>query len=218
MSRLRLLVALATLCVAAPLGAQQPQGAPQPPQLPRVAPSTRATVEVLFTHRMIGSNWSGTGATGGPIRMAIDYGQPHLRGRQLGVGGLVPMDSVWRLGANMATTLTTDVDVTIGDKFIPRGIYTLFVLPSRGGWKLIVNRQLMQWGTDYDPAQDFARIDLRTRTLAEPMESLAIFLEPQVEMNAQGEPVAPTSPRMPRGTLRIVWGTVELTTDWRVGR
>ena len=125
---------LVTLCaLAAPAMAQQPAPQPQqaPPQFPRVAPSSRATVEVMFTHRLIGDRWLGTGSTGGPIRFAIDYGQPHLRGRRLGSPDLVPMDSVWRLGANLATTMTTDVDLTIGDKLVPRGVYTLFVLPSR---------------------------------------------------------------------------------------
>ena len=208
------IAALACVAAASPLAAQQPTA----PQLPRVAPSSRATVEVLFTHRMIGGRWMNTGPAGGPVRLAIDYGQPHLRGRRLGAPGFVPMDSVWRLGANVATTLTTDLDITIGDKFIPRGSYSLFVLPSGAGWKLIVNSATGQWGTDYDPTQDFARVDLRARTIAEPMESLAIFLVPQIVLNAQGQAAAPAPGAMPRGTLRIVWGTTELTTDWRVGR
>lgn len=209
------LAALALAALAAPLGAQQ---APAQPQLPRVAPSSRATVEVLFTHRMIGGRWLNTGPTGGATRLAIDYGQPHLRGRRVGDPGLIPMDSVWRLGANVSTTLTTDLDITIGDKFVPRGSYSLLVLPSSAGWKLIVNRATRQWGTEYDASQDVARIDLRMRTTAEPMESLAIFLVPQVELNAQGQAAAPPPGALPRGVLRILWGTVELTTDWRVGR
>ena len=209
------LTALAVAVIAAPLAAQQPT---PPPQLPRVAPSSRATVEVLFTHRMIGGRWLNTGPAGGAVRLAIEYGQPHLRGRRLGSPGLVPTDSVWRLGANVATTLTTDLDITIGDKFVPRGSYSLFVLPTSAGWKLIVNRATGQWGTDYDAAQDVARIDLRTRTTAEPMESLAIFLVPQVELNAQGQAAAPPPGTMPRGVLRILWGDTELSTDWRVGR
>jgi hypothetical protein len=150
-------------------------------------------------------------STSGPARIAIDYGQPHLRGRNvIGMPGVVPWDSVWRTGANMSTQLTAEVDLTIGNNFIPRGIYTLFSLPTRTGWKLIVSKQVLQWGTDYDPAQDFARIDLHARTLAEPLESLTFWLVPALEN--------PPSTAFPHGVLRLAWGTLELSTDWRVGR
>ena len=50
------------------------------------------------------------------------------------------------------------------------------------------------------------------------MESLAIFLVPNAEMNAQGQAAPPPPGSMPRGVLKILWGTTELSTDWRVGR
>src|SRR5881296_1844751 len=88
----------------------------------------------------------------GPSRIAISYGQPHARGRRV-EGGLIPLDTVWRFGANMATTLHSDLDLTLGDLKLPRGDYSLFVLYSRAGWQLIVNRGTGQWGTDYDPTK-----------------------------------------------------------------
>lgn len=215
---------LAVLCagtvLAHALGAQQPAppaGGPPPPmrpqpaqQMPRAAASTRATVEVLLSHRIIGGNWFNTSTASGPARIRIDYGQPHARGRPV-VGALVPMDSVWRLGANVATHLTTDVDLTIGNAFIPRGVYSLFIWPARSGWKLIVNKAVGEWGTDYDPTQDLARVDLRSRTLTDPVESLSIYLVPTLD--------APNAPvTLPRGLLRIVWERTELTADWKVGR
>jgi hypothetical protein len=214
MIRTRFAAGLLALAAAAPLAAQgtpttqQPQQQqPRPPQGPRAMPSTRATVEVQLSHRLIGSQWFQTGAAGGPIRIAIDYGQPHLRGRDL--AAVVPADSVWRLGANLATHLVTDVDITIGDRFVPRGTYTLFARRTGGGWQLVINRQIGQWGTDYDATADVGRVPLRVRTMGESFESLAIFLVPAGD-------AAP--PAMPRGMLRIVWGNTELSTDWRVGR
>jgi len=153
-------------------------------------PSGRARVAVSF--RRPGSRDA--------LSVAIDYGQPHARGRQV-AGGVVPYDRVWRTGANAATSLVTDVDLTIGGTRVPRGSYTLYSLPTRAGWKLIVNRQTGQWGTEYDPARDLARIDLRTRTLREPLESFTIWLVP----SGNG-----------RGVLRLAWGTTELSTDWAV--
>jgi hypothetical protein len=125
-------------------------------------------------------------------------------------GTVVPWDSVWRTGANAATQLSTDLDITIGSTFIPRGIYSLFTLPTRQGWKLIVSKQLLGWGTEYDPAQDLARIDLRSRNLAEPIESLTFWLVPIPEQQP--------SQTLPHGTLKLAWGSLELSTDWRVGR
>jgi hypothetical protein len=191
--------------------ATQPAAAPaQRPAIPRAAASTRATVEVLIDRRQLEGSWT-QAIVAGPARIAIDYGQPHLRGRNvIGMPGVVPWDSVWRTGANMATQLTTEVDLTLGNAFIPRGIYTLFSLPTRTGWKLVVSKQLLQWGTDYDPTQDVARIDLRSRSLGTPLESLTFWLVPTIED-------APST-TFPHGVLKFAWGTTELSTDWRVGR
>jgi hypothetical protein len=168
-------------------------------------------VAVLIDSRWGEGGWFGALSLAGPAKIAIDYGQPHARGRNvIGLAGVMPWDTVWRAGANMSTQLTAEVDMTIGNTFIPRGIYSLFALPTRNGWKLIVSKEVLQWGTDYDPKQDFARIDLRARTLAEPIESLTFWLVPAI--------VDPPSPTFPHGVLKFAWGNTELSTDWRVGR
>jgi hypothetical protein len=214
----RFVVIGALVVIPADLRAQS-QPAPRPaaaqpaqaPRIPRAAPSTRASVEVLIDSRWLEGSWGGALNVAGPARIKIDYGQPHARGRNvIGMPGVVPWDSVWRAGANMSTQLTAEVDLTIGSTFIPRGIYTLFALPTRNGWKLIVSKEVLQWGTDYDPKQDFARIDLRSRTLTEPIESLTFWLVPALE--------APPSTTFPHGVLKLAWGSTELSTDWRVGR
>lgn len=220
MAVIRLVAACAAviLLAGAAEAQQPPAGAPasaapaQPtPRIPRATASTRASVQVLIDSRWGEGGWFGALDLAGPAKIAIDYGQPHTRGRSvIGMPGVVPWDSVWRTGANMSTQLTTEVDLTLGGTFIPRGIYTLFTLPTRNGWKLIVSKELLQWGTDYDPSRDFARIDLRQRSLTEPMESLTFWLIPAIENRA--------SATFPHGILKFAWGTTELSTDWRVGR
>ncbi|HYS69050.1 MAG TPA: DUF2911 domain-containing protein [Gemmatimonadaceae bacterium] len=220
---MRVLPVLAvTVIAAAPFAnAQQPTAPAQPaagpaqqaPRIPRAAASTRASVQVLIDSRFDAreGGWFGALNLAGPARIAIDYGQPHLRGRNvIGMPGVVPWDSAWRTGANMATQLSTEVDLTIGNTFIPRGVYTLFSLPTRNGWKLIVSKDVMQWGTDYNASRDFARIDLRQRTLSEPVESLTFWLIPAIEV--------PPSTTLPHGVLKFAWGNTELSTDWKVGR
>ena len=199
-----------------PAAANRPpaaQPAQQAPRIPRAAASTRASVSVLVDSRYDSKEggWFGALNLAGPAKITIDYGQPHLRGRSvIGMPGVVPWDTAWRTGANMATQLSTEVDLTIGTAYIPRGVYTLFSLPTRSGWKLIVSKDVNQWGTDYDSSKDFARIDLRQRALSEPLESLTFWLVPAIE--------PATSTTFAHGVLKFAWGNTELSTDWRVGR
>jgi hypothetical protein len=191
---------------APPLAAQQP--APQSPPL-RVAASSFATVEVHLNSRRIGDRWyEEDAALTGPSRIAITYGQPHARGRRID-GGLVPRDTVWRFGANAATTLHTDVDLVLDTLRVRRGDYALFVLRSAAGWQLILNRNTAAWGTDYDPTADVGRIALASRTRTESEESLTIYLVPDSPRPGSGYANL-------AGRLRIVWGTTELSTGWRI--
>ena len=165
----------------------------------RAAPSGRGTTEVTLT--LVDSV---ARAAAKPSLIRIDYGQPHLRGRQLHAAGLVPYDSLWRLGANDATTLMTDVDLVLGGKSIPKGTYVLQALPTRAGWKLVVQKQMApgEPAATTNAANELARIDLRLSTNASPLESLSMWLIPS------------TQPGAPRGELRMAWGTVALSTDW----
>ncbi len=188
--------------------AQTPQPPPPPTPL-RIAASSFASVEVHLNSRRIGNSWYEEDASlTGPSRIAITYGQPHARGRKV-EGGLIPLDTVWRFGANVATTLHTDLDMTLGDLKIPRGDYSLFMLYSRGGYALIVNRGTGQWGSDRNAALDLGRVPLASRTLAEPEGSLTVYLVPDAAQPTTGYAEL-------RGALRIKWGSTELSTVWRV--
>ena len=184
--------------------------AQQQPATPlRVAASSQASVEVHLNARRIGNRWYEEDASlSGPSRIAISYGQPHARGRKV-EGGLIPLDTVWRFGANMATTLHSDLDITLGDLKLPRGDYSLFVLYSRTGYALIVNRGTGQWGTDHDATKDIGRVSLTSRTMAEAEPSLSIYLVPD-------SPDPTTGYANLSGILRVKWGTTELTAPWRV--
>jgi Protein of unknown function (DUF2911) len=92
--------------------------------------------------------------------VTIDYSRPSMRSRKI-FGGLVPYDQVWRTGANAATSLKTDVDLDIGGTTVPKGSYTLYTLPGMNSWKLIINKQTGQWGTEYNQGQDLARVDMK---------------------------------------------------------
>jgi hypothetical protein len=121
-------------------------------------------------------------ASVGSAKITIVYGRPYTKDPKSGEkrkiwGGLVPFGKVWRLGANEATTLTTDKDITIGGTAIAAGTYTLFLLPEEAGAKLIVNKQTGQWGTKYDEKQDLVRIDMKKAAADKPVDQFTIAVD-----------------------------------------
>jgi hypothetical protein len=111
--------------------------------------------------------------------LTITYGRPYLKGRQVFGHDLVPFGQVWRLGADEATKLTTDTDITINDLKVPKGSYSLFTIPAKDHWTLIVDKKADQWGAfSYDPAQDLGRTQLSIEPLANPVEQFTISLKP----------------------------------------
>jgi hypothetical protein len=106
-------------------------------------------------------------------KISISYGRPSMHGRKI-MGELVPYGRVWRTGANEATSLSSQADLNIGGTNVPAGDYTLYTLPSEGGWKLIINKQTGQWGTEYNEGQDLARVDMQKSSLQQPVEQFTI--------------------------------------------
>jgi hypothetical protein len=105
-----------------------------------------------------------TGTIGGHT-VTIKYSSPGVKGREgqiFNQGGLIQKTHkqypVWRAGANSATTLHTDAELTIGTIPVPKGDYTLFVdISDPDNWSLIVNKQTGEWGLHYDGAQDLGK-------------------------------------------------------------
>ena len=107
-------------------------------------------------------------ATVGGRAISIAYSSPRVRGREGhifakdGLIGRDPQYPVWRAGANSATKLHTDADLTIDGLAVPKGDYTLFVdISDPDNWVLIVNKQTGQWGLSHDPAQDLGRVKMK---------------------------------------------------------
>jgi hypothetical protein len=135
-------------------------------------------------------------------RVTIVYGRPYTKDPHSGEarkiwGNLVPYGKVWRLGADEATSLTTQKPIVFGETTIPAGAYTLYLLPSESGpAKLIVNKQVGQWGTQYDEKQDLVRIDLKKEALDKSADQLTIA----ISKDAAGG-----------GILKIMWENTEFS-------
>ena len=110
--------------------------------------------------------------------LTVRYSRPSTRGRAI-FGNVVPWNQVWRTGANQATIFETSADLVIAGTPVPAGKYSLWTLPSPGGWKLIVNKNTGQWGTDYNAQYDLARVDMAVERLSQPVEQFTVAIEPR---------------------------------------
>ena len=101
--------------------------------------------------------------------ISITYGRPSLKGRP--EAQLMPVDRIWRTGADEATTLVTDRPLQFGSLRVPAGTYTVFTIPGTSAWTLVVSRQTGQWGTMYTEAEDLGRAPMTLGRTAAPVES-----------------------------------------------
>lgn len=74
--------------------------------------------------------------TVGLTEISIDYSRPGKKGRAI-FGDLVPYGSIWRTGANSTTKVTIDKPITINNKELPKGTYSLYTIPGESLWEVI---------------------------------------------------------------------------------
>ncbi len=107
----------------------------------------------------------------------ITYGRPQKRDRAI-FGELVPFGKVWRTGANEATEITTTADITLAGNPVPAGTYTVFSIPEKDKWTIILNKELGQWGAyRYDESKDLIRFTVPTKQMADLYEPFTIEFE-----------------------------------------
>ena len=85
-------------------------------------------------------------------------------------------DRFWRLGADEATTLTTDTDLMVGGTHIPAGEYTLWTQHMSDEFHLIVNSETGQWGTAYNSDHDVAHIAMAVSDLDPPAAQVTLSI------------------------------------------
>jgi len=93
--------------------------------------------------------------------VTIDYSSPRKKGRAI-FTDVVKYGEIWRTGANEATTFVTNTDLMVGGTHVPAGSYTLFTVPNKDKWTLVISKKTGEWGTDYPgEKEDLARIDMK---------------------------------------------------------
>jgi hypothetical protein len=108
----------------------------------------------------------------------VIYSRPQKRNRVI-FGDLVPFGEVWRTGANEATELEIYESLLVGNVLVPPGTYTLYTIPNKEVWTVIINCDINAWGAfSYDETMDFLRIQVKSKKAAATIESLSMAFKP----------------------------------------
>ena len=88
--------------------------------------------------------------TNGNLSVTISYSRPSVRGRLIfgtkEQGALQPYGAYWRLGANEATEITFNEDVTFNGNPLKAKTYRVYAVPGEKEFDIIVNTDLGRWG------------------------------------------------------------------------
>lgn len=106
------------------------------------------------------------------------YSRPQKKGRTI-FGVLEQFGNVWRFGANESTEIQFFKKVTISGKKIKPGTYSLFAIPNKDTWTIIVNSQTDRWGAfTYNKTKDIVRVNVPVKSLSKPVEYFSITFAP----------------------------------------
>ena len=115
-------------------------------------------------------------------KLEVFYNRPYKKGREV-FGALVPFNEVWRTGANEATTFTTNKDLMIEGKLMPKGEYTLWTIPHDTVWEVIFNTKQYPWGVDEqmrpmrEPQFDLLDVNEPVHLLSKAVEQFTIAFD-----------------------------------------
>ena len=132
----------------------------------------------------------------------IEYDRPTARGRDSLFGKVVRWGQTWTPGANWATTLELDRDALVEGHPLPKGKYSIWMVPEReSDWTVILSRDAHRFHTRPPEAKDEQlRFTVRPQQGAH-METLAFYF-PAVDGDS--------------ATLHMHWGTTYVPMRVRV--
>jgi Protein of unknown function (DUF2911) len=112
------------------------------------------------------------------------YGRPSSRGRTMLGGADIPYGKLWRTGANEPTIFYAPVPLTVAGIKVSPGVYSLYTVPGKSEWEVIVNRSISQWGKEDQytadvKAQEVGRAKVKSESISKPVETFTIRAEPK---------------------------------------
>jgi hypothetical protein len=83
-----------------------------------------------------------------------------------------PLGKVWMPGGS-AMTFFTNAEVTLGNTLIPVGAYTMYVIPGKKDWTLIISKNVTV-DRKYEEGQDLVRVPMETGKLSQAEAQLRV--------------------------------------------
>lgn len=132
--------------------------------------------------------------------VTIDYARPRARGRANLFGGVVKWGEIWTPGANWATTLLTNRDITIDEHKVPKGKYSVWFVVQQNEWTVILDPRFQRYHED---RPDSIAKQIRWKIKPTTGESTEILTWTFPEVRPDG------------AQLRFAWGTTRV--DLNIG-
>lgn len=110
--------------------------------------------------------------------VTVEYSRPSKRDRVV-FGDLVPMNELWRTGANKNTIITTSDAMIFGKDTLKAGKYSIFTKPGATEWTIYFYTDTENWGTPEEWKAENVALELKAKaqTLNDVVESFTIAIE-----------------------------------------
>ena len=130
-------------------------------------------------------------STIGLTDVKIEYYRPRLKGRKIfgEKDVMYPHGTIWRTGANSGTKISFSDDVKVENIDVPKGEYLIFTWPGAGEWSVSLYKDVSLGGnTDgYDAGKEAAKFKVKTKKLAEKVETFTISIDDIAADNKSGK-------------------------------
>jgi hypothetical protein len=111
----------------------------------------------------------------GLTEIEVEYNRPSKRGRVI-FGNLVPYGKLWRTGANSNTKINFSTDVELNGNKIKAGTYSIFSIPNKNSWEIILYSESDLWGVpkNWDDKKIIFRSDYQLLKNSQALETFSI--------------------------------------------
>lgn len=127
----------------------------------------------------------------GLTEVKIDYFRPRLKGRKIfgEKDVMYPHGTIWRTGANSGTKISFSDDVKVENIDVPKGEYLIFTWPGASEWTVSLYKDIALGGntSGYDASKEAAKFKVKTKKLAEKVETFTISIDDIAADNTSGK-------------------------------
>ncbi len=108
----------------------------------------------------------------------IEYSRPSKNDREV-FGKVVPLNEIWRTGANENTKITISDAIVFGKDTLQVGTYAIFTKPSETTWEVIFYSDITNWGTpdEWDEKKVALKVNAKVIALNDVVETFTIGID-----------------------------------------